>query len=240
VGDMLPICKATKHLMPDYFGSGEEISFLSEIPEDEILLTRRQKEEDPDWQEYLAEEALAEMAQEAEKAEKRDAAKLKKERIENKKKGKENNVPNEEQEETLDEEETLLSVEAKKSVKMIRTVEAIPAGTKMYNFIDLVRPSNVEIGLICAALEEFSISPYVGGKSSQGYGRVSMSYNLIVDGNMSNMEDQAVVINQNEIFALNSPLLQECLAAYEEWLANVKREDVLYYEFEKKGKNKGE
>lgn len=60
--------------------------------------------------------------------------------------------------------------------QMRYSVEMLAAGAAMYQRIDLVDMSDLELGSFVAALDQFSRNPYIGGKSGTGHGLVEVEY----------------------------------------------------------------
>lgn len=60
--------------------------------------------------------------------------------------------------------------------QMRYSVEMLAAGSVMYQRIDLVDMTDLELGSFVAALDQFSKYPYVGGKSGTGHGLVEAEY----------------------------------------------------------------
>lgn len=58
------------------------------------------------------------------------------------------------------------------STQMRMTSELLVSGVKLAHEIDLVDVSMVEIGALVAALSLFAQTPYIGGQSNKGHGRV--------------------------------------------------------------------
>jgi CRISPR type IV-associated protein Csf2 len=60
--------------------------------------------------------------------------------------------------------------------QMRYTVEMLAAGAIMYQRIDLIDMTDLEIGAFVSALDQFSKNPYIGGKSGTGHGLVEVEY----------------------------------------------------------------
>lgn len=63
-----------------------------------------------------------------------------------------------------------------KPQQMRYSVEMLSAGAVLYQRIDLVDLSDLELGAFVSALCEFSKHPYIGGKSGTGHGLVEVEY----------------------------------------------------------------
>lgn len=66
--------------------------------------------------------------------------------------------------------------------QMRYTVEMLAAGSMLYQRIDLVDMTEVELGAFVSALAEFSKNPYIGGKSGTGHGLSDIEYTWRTSG----------------------------------------------------------
>lgn len=66
--------------------------------------------------------------------------------------------------------------------QMRYTIEMLAAGSEMYQRIDLVDMSELELGAFVSALYKFSERPYIGGQNRIGCGLVEVEYEYHVDG----------------------------------------------------------
>jgi CRISPR type IV-associated protein Csf2 len=201
VGAFIPLTTATKHLVPSYFAQSD-IGFLNN---DDIvnkcILTRRDDAMNPEHNVFLVDEALIERDEELKKLIEIRGPKTKS-----------NDAGN------VDEEK-----ESKKSAQMIRRFESIAAGAKLYHSIEVFNASEEESGLLIESLRRFSCSPYVGGRSSTDYGRLSVEYNLI-QGDAKH--DGAVSIDFDKGFRIENDFLQECSERFMAWLNGTNRDTV--------------
>src|SRR5690606_3739767 len=86
--------------------------------------------------------------------------------------------------------ETLLlegEAEEKKSRKepaqqMRYTVECLAPGSVMYQRIELIDVTELELGAWVSCLAEWSKSPYLGGKSNVGFGLCEAKWDYIIPG----------------------------------------------------------
>jgi hypothetical protein len=90
----------------------------------------------------------------------------------------------------------------------------------MFHFFDIFNATEYEVGLLVETLRRFSKNPYVGGRSSNGFGRIDVFYNLIRD---DQKEDNAIVISGNEGFRINSDFLTDCSEKFTAWLKKLDR-----------------
>jgi CRISPR type IV-associated protein Csf2 len=200
VGAFIPLTTTTKHLVPSYFAQSG-IGFLNN---DDIvnkcILTRRDDVLNPEYNVFLMDEALIEKDEKLKKL--IDIRGLK---------TKSNDTGN------MDDEEK----ESKKSAQMIRRFESIAAGAKLYHSIEVFNASEEEAGLLIESLRRFSYSPYVGGRSSTDYGRLSVEYNLIQG---DKKHDGAVSIDFDKGFRVENDFLQECSEKFMIWLNGTNRD----------------
>jgi len=63
--------------------------------------------------------------------------------------------------------------------QMRMTVELLAAGAALYTEIDILDATDVEVGSLVSALHAFSRSPYIGGQSGKGHGRVTLVYDYL-------------------------------------------------------------
>ncbi len=57
--------------------------------------------------------------------------------------------------------------------------QALPRGARLVHKMLLMNPSDVEFGLLLAALEEFAWMPYLGGHRAHGCGEVAMTWDVV-------------------------------------------------------------
>lgn len=123
--------------------------------------------------------------------------------------------------------------EGGKSIQMIRRFEAIRPGTNMYHRLGWFSATEEEIGLLMEILSQFSERPYLGGRSSSGYGQVSVRYHLIMDGKK---HDNVVTVSQLEGFRLDNAFLEGCRSKFSAWLSGFTRDKAtMFRKAEKKG-----
>ncbi len=79
--------------------------------------------------------------------------------------------------------------EKKEAPQQMRyTVEMLAAGAILYQRIDLVDMTEMELGAFVSALAEFSKAPYIGGKSGTGHGLCDIEYTWRTAGTNGNPE----------------------------------------------------
>lgn len=74
------------------------------------------------------------------------------------------------------------------STQMRMTSELLIVGVKLAHEIDLVQVTEVELGALISAMHRFSHTPYIGGQSNRGHGRVD--YRAVIidsDGNQNDL-----------------------------------------------------
>lgn len=73
------------------------------------------------------------------------------------------------------------------STQMRMTSELLIVGVKLVHEIDLVQVSDVELGAFISALHRFAHTPYIGGQSNRGHGRVD--YRAVIVDSDGNQHD---------------------------------------------------
>lgn len=107
--------------------------------------------------------------------------------------------------------------------QMRYTVEALAPGTQLYQRIDLIAVSEVELGAFVAAIVEWARHPYLGGMNRLGYGLVEAEFTLIPeDGD----EVEFISVNGETHFSLSAPA-QEAKDRYDQHLRQLYDQYVL-------------
>lgn len=60
--------------------------------------------------------------------------------------------------------------------QMRYTVELLIAGSRLYSRIDVADATDVELGCLVSALDEFATAPYIGGQARMGHGLARLVY----------------------------------------------------------------
>lgn len=63
--------------------------------------------------------------------------------------------------------------------QMRMTTELVAAGTRLYTEIDVLDPSDVEMGALVSAIHAWSRSPHLGGQANKGHGKCRLDYRII-------------------------------------------------------------
>lgn len=77
-----------------------------------------------------------------------------------------------------------------KAQQMRYAVQVMCAGSMFWHEIHLMNVNELELGAFVSTLEEFSIDPRLGGKSSVGFGRCVMEYDRATVGAVYNFDEQ--------------------------------------------------
>lgn len=157
VGKMVPICKQTIHLMPDFIRENNHTppSFYDLIQNENYtrrddakndllthLLADKRKTLQEEDQEYLQTTLFVDNAPETKPIKEEKA-----------------NVPQ----------------------QMIYETETLIAGTQMHWSLELQDPTDLEYEAFVSALLTFASSPYVGGRSAIGHGRIGVKFEKFID-----------------------------------------------------------
>ncbi|MBB1074525.1 hypothetical protein HUU62_08885 [Rhodoferax sp. 4810] len=65
------------------------------------------------------------------------------------------------------------------ATQMRVTCELLAPGSRLYNEIDLIDVSQIELGAFVSALHSWSRSPHLGGQANKGHGKVTLDYRLL-------------------------------------------------------------
>lgn len=96
--------------------------------------------------------------------------------------------------------------------QMRAMVECLCAGAQLYQRIDLVDVTDLELGAFVSALDHWSRAPYIGGKCGAGFGLCEVSYDYWDGGQLKPFAR----IGQNLVRL--GPAAAEAKQAYDEWL----------------------
>lgn len=99
------------------------------------------------------------------------------------------------------------------STQMRMTSELLIAGVKLAHEIDLVQVTEVELGAFISALHRFAQSPYIGGQSNRGHGRVD--YRAVIIDSDGNQQDLIKITGEAPKL---SKFAEQAKAAYDEHL----------------------
>lgn len=156
MGDMWPICEETQHMLPKALRDASASSWRKLTFEQ--TMTRRDDSKDDNQRAYLLEASAPAKLIEAPDGKAVGAKKPK-----GAKGG--DDAP---------------------AQQMIYSTEMLAAGSRLYQRIDLVMATEVEVGALVSALHEFSKTPYIGGMSRAGCGLVAGRWTIkrhgVVDG----------------------------------------------------------
>lgn len=119
-------------------------------------------------------------------------------------------------------DQPLLETKSKKkdgdvSTQMRMTSELIIAGTTLAHEIDLVNVDEVELGAFVSALVRFAETPYIGGQSNKGHGRVDYTSKIV---NMKTADVQNLVYVKDDLPKL-SDTAQQAKDAYDAHLQQI-------------------
>jgi len=102
--------------------------------------------------------------------------------------------------------------------QMRYTVECLAAGSVLYQRIELIDVTELELGAWVSCLAKWSQSPYLGGKSNIGFGLCEASWQYIIPG-----EDEEwkpfVTIKDGQ--CLMSPMPQQAMETYDRFLLSL-------------------
>jgi hypothetical protein len=99
--------------------------------------------------------------------------------------------------------------------QMRMTTELVAAGTRLSTEIDVLDPSDVELGALVSAIHHWSRSPHIGGQANKGHGKVRLDYRIL---NMSTGEDQEFIRVTGDGPCLLSTTATEAKQAYDQHL----------------------
>jgi hypothetical protein len=111
--------------------------------------------------------------------------------------------------------ETQESKKKEQPTQMRYTVECLAPGSELYQRIELVDVTEVELGAWVSCLAEWSRSPYIGGKSNVGLGLCEASWEYIVPGEDEEWKPFATITDGR---CLLGPAPQEAKAQYDRFL----------------------
>lgn len=102
------------------------------------------------------------------------------------------------------------------STQMRMTSELLVAGSTLVHEIDLVQVSEIELGALVSALTLFAQTPYIGGQSNKGHGRVDYSSKIV---NMTTGESHNLVWVHDELKL--SEIAQQAKDSYDAHLTSI-------------------
>lgn len=119
-------------------------------------------------------------------------------------------------------DQPLLETKSKKkdgdvSTQMRMTSELLIAGVSLVHEIDLVQVDEIELGAFVSALTRFSETPYIGGQSNKGHGRVGFESQIV---NMSTGEVKDLVFIKDDLLRL-SETAEQAKDAYDQHLSKI-------------------
>lgn len=102
--------------------------------------------------------------------------------------------------------------------QMRYTVEVLSAGARLYQRVDLLDMTELELGAFVSCLSEFSRHPYIGGKSGIGFGLVNAEWLFLRPG-----EDAAwrPFVSAGQDRFLPGPEAEQALDAYDRYVLEV-------------------
>lgn len=98
--------------------------------------------------------------------------------------------------------------------QMRMTSELLAAGTLLATEISLIDVTEVELGALVSALDQFARAPHIGGQSGRGHGLVTLRYELL---DLETGEVQPFVSVESDLAVL-APPAAEAKAAYDAYL----------------------
>lgn len=98
--------------------------------------------------------------------------------------------------------------------QMRMTSELLAAGTLLETEISLSDVSEIELGALVSALDQFARAPFIGGQSGRGHGHVSLRYELL---DLETGEVQPFVSVESDLAEL-APPAAGAKAAYDDYL----------------------
>lgn len=101
------------------------------------------------------------------------------------------------------------------ATQMRYTQELLIAGARLYTRIDCVDVTELELGCLVSALDEFAKAPYIGGGSCRGHGLVRLTY-LWQDCGARTEPEHFISVGDGQV--LLSPPAAEAKTAYDEYL----------------------
>lgn len=104
------------------------------------------------------------------------------------------------------------------ATQMRYTVELLAAGSILYQRIYLQDMTDLELGALVSALDEFQKAPYIGGKSGTGHGLCEIEYEWSVPGDK---EPRGVFLRVSENTLHLSRPAEEAKDAYDDYLKQV-------------------
>ena len=96
--------------------------------------------------------------------------------------------------------------------QMRAMVECLCAGARLYQRIDLVDVTDIELGAFVSALGHWSRAPYIGGKCGVGFGLCNVAYDFWQGGKL----EQFARIGENVVKL--GPAAAAAKQAYDKWL----------------------
>lgn len=99
--------------------------------------------------------------------------------------------------------------------QMRMTTELVAPGTRLCTEIDVLDPSDIELGAMVSAIHQWSQSPHIGGQANKGHGKVRLDYRML---NMETGEDQEFICITADGPCLLSEPAQQAKDAYDQHL----------------------
>jgi hypothetical protein len=99
--------------------------------------------------------------------------------------------------------------------QMRMTTELVAPGTRLASEIDVLDPSDAELGALVSAIHQWSRSPHIGGQANKGHGKVRLDYRIL---NMETGEDQDFIRITGDGPCLLSEPAQQAKDAYDQHL----------------------
>jgi len=99
--------------------------------------------------------------------------------------------------------------------QMRMTTELVAPGTRLYQEIDVMDASEVEIGALVSAIHYWSRSPHLGGQANKGHGKVRLDYRII---DMLTGEERDFIRVTGDGPCLLSAPAEEAKSAYDQHL----------------------
>ena len=101
------------------------------------------------------------------------------------------------------------------ATQMRYTIELMIAGARLYNRIDCKDVSDLELGCLVSAFDEFARAPYIGGGSNRGHGLVRLTY-VYQDRDARTEPEHFLSVGEDQVL-LSEPAA-EAKEAYDEFL----------------------
>lgn len=102
--------------------------------------------------------------------------------------------------------------------QMRYTVECLAPGSVLYQRIELVDATELELGAWVSCLAKWSQSPYLGGKANIGFGLCEASWNYIIPGED---EEWKPFVTVKDGQCLMGPVPQQAIETYERFLLSL-------------------